>query len=114
MEAPRPAADGPAANAPVWITALSAEERRDLLAIKPLRAWLTLATNWGLVLAMMALVAWMPNPLTVLLALCVIGSRQLGMAIIMHEAAHRTLFKNRRLNDWVGNWLAAYPIWAEV
>jgi len=32
----------------------------------------------------------------------------------MHEAAHHTLFANRQLNDWVGNWLAAYPVWAEV
>jgi fatty acid desaturase len=32
----------------------------------------------------------------------------------MHEAAHRTLFRSRSLNDWAGNWLAAYPIWAEV
>jgi fatty acid desaturase len=32
----------------------------------------------------------------------------------MHEAAHHTLFANRRLNDWAGNWLGAYPVWAEV
>jgi fatty acid desaturase len=36
------------------------------------------------------------------------------MAVVMHEAAHRTLFKNRKLNDWAGNWLAAYPIWADL
>jgi fatty acid desaturase len=36
------------------------------------------------------------------------------MAVIMHEAAHRTLFENRTLNDWVGQWLAAYPVWADV
>src|SRR5262249_47028669 len=53
-------------------------------------------------------------PLTVLLALAVIGARQLGFAILMHEAAHRTLFPNRRLNDWVGNWLCAYPIWSDL
>jgi len=47
-------------------------------------------------------------------ALCVIGARQLGMAVVMHEAAHRTIFRSRRWNDGVGNWLAAYPVWAEV
>ena len=64
----------------------------------------------------MALVALAParNPLTIVLALFVIGARQLGFAILMHEAAHRSLFGNRRLNDWAGNWLAAYPVWAEV
>ena len=25
----------------------------------------------------------------------------------MHEAAHRTLLRDRRWNDWVGNWLCA-------
>jgi fatty acid desaturase len=30
----------------------------------------------------------------------------------MHEAGHRTLFRNRRLNDCVGNWLGAYPAWS--
>jgi fatty acid desaturase len=93
---------------------LSIEERKALLHINPLRSWFMVASNWLLVFAAMALVAWQLNPVTVIIALCTIGTRQLGMAIVMHEAAHRTLFKQRRLNDWVGNWLAAYPVWAEV
>jgi fatty acid desaturase len=32
----------------------------------------------------------------------------------MHDAAHRALFSNRKLNDWVGNWLCAYPVWTDV
>jgi len=93
---------------------LAPEERKALLRINPLASAWMVASNWVLVLAAMALVAWAPNPLTIVVALFVIGARQLGMAIVMHEAAHRTLFRNRRLNDWVGNWLAAYPVWAEV
>ena len=30
-------------------------------------------------------------------------------ASLMHEAAHRLLFRNRRLNDWVGRWLLGFP-----
>jgi fatty acid desaturase len=30
-------------------------------------------------------------------------------AILGHESAHRLLFPHRRLNDWVGKWLVAYP-----
>lgn len=93
---------------------LSAEERRALLRIDPWASAWMVASNWVLVFAAMALVAWAPNPFTIVVALFVIGARQLGLAIVMHEAAHRTLFRNRRLNDWVGNWLAAYPVWAEV
>ena len=64
--------------------------------------------------AAFALVAYAPNPLTVLLALAVIGTRQLGLSVLMHEAAHRTLFANRALNDVVGNWLCAYPVWSDL
>lgn len=97
-----------------WLDAITPAERHQLLKIKPWRSWLTVLTNWTLVFAAMAMVARWPNPLTILVALFVIGARQLGMAVVMHEAAHRTLFRNRKLNDWVGNWLAAYPVWAEV
>src|SRR5512139_269827 len=93
---------------------LSADERKALLRINPFASAWMVASNWLLVFAAMALVAWAPNPLTIVVALFVIATRQLGMAILMHEAAHRTLFRNRRLNDWAGNWLAAYPVWAEV
>jgi fatty acid desaturase len=97
-----------------WRDSLSTEERRELLQVDNLHGAVSIALNWGLVFGAMALVAWAPNPLTIVLALFVIGARQLGFAILMHEAAHRSLFGNRALNDWAGNWLAAYPIWAEV
>lgn len=97
-----------------WQQALTREELEDLLRIRDGRGWLTFAVNWGLVFASFALVYAFPNPFTVLLALFVIGGRQLGLAVLMHEAAHRTLFEDRRWNDWVGNWLCAFPIWGDV
>jgi len=108
------AADTSKAAAAMLRATLSPEERRELLEIDSLQSWWMIGSNWLLTFAAMALVAWAPNPLTIILALFVIAARQLGMAIVMHEAAHRTLFRNRRLNDWAGNWLAAYPVWAEV
>ncbi len=93
---------------------LSADERAALRRIRPLASWWMVLSNWLLVGAAFALVAWAPNPLSVAAAVVLIGARQLGLAVVMHEAAHGTLFGHRRLNDWVGNWLAAYPIWAEV
>ena len=97
-----------------WRDALSIEERRELLQTDDLHGWFSIAFNWVVVFAAFALVAWAPNPLTILFALFVIGARQLGFAILMHEAAHRSLFGTRWLNDWAGNWLCAYPVWAEV
>jgi fatty acid desaturase len=108
------AVDTSKAAAAMLRAVLTPEERKQLLAINPLRSWWMVASNWLFVFAALALVARFPNPVTIVFALFLIAARQLGMAIVMHEAAHRTLFRNRRLNDWVGNWLGAYPVWAEV
>jgi len=106
--------DVSAAFVPLWRKVIPLEERKKLLAISPLRSWWMIASNWLFIFAAMALVAWWPNPLTILVALFVIAARQLGCAVVMHEAAHRTLFKSRALNDWAGNWLAAYPVWTDT
>ncbi len=62
----------------------------------------------------MVLFRWWPNPFTFLLAVMVIGTRQLGLAILMHDAAHGLLFANRRLNDWVATWLCASPVFTSL
>jgi fatty acid desaturase len=97
-----------------WQEALSKEEIRELVEVRDARAWLSILLDWGLVGASFALVAAWPNLLTILVALAVIGSRQLGFAILMHDAAHRALLSSRDWNDWVGNWLCGYPIWTDV
>ena len=101
-----------------WRDALSVEERRELLAVDDRHGWQSIAFNWAVVFASFALVAFAPGlvwkSLACVVALFVIGARQLGFAILMHDAAHRSLFGTRWLNDWAGNWLAAYPVWAEV
>ena len=76
-------------------------------------AWLVFHA-WAVILAAAALFVLMPNPLTFLLAVIVIGSRQLGLAILMHDAAHRALFAGARVNDWVGRWLCGNPVGASL
>lgn len=97
-----------------WLDRFTRAEILELLSFDDRRSWASVVVNWAIVFASMALVAVWPNPLTIVAALFVIGARQLGMSILMHEASHRTLFKNRRLNDFVGNWLAAYPVWSDL
>ncbi len=97
-----------------WHERFTREEMRELLAVSDLRGALSVAVNWALIAGALTLVATRPNPLTVVLALFVIGARQLGCAVLMHEASHRTLFRSKALNDWVGNWLCAYPIWSDL
>jgi fatty acid desaturase len=97
-----------------WREALSREDIAGLLEMNDLRSWASVTANWGLTFAAMAAVAVWPNPLTIVAALIVIGTRQLGCAVLMHEASHRSLFSSRAVNDWVGQWLCAYPIWSDL
>ena len=68
------------------------------------------AHAWALILGSIALVALWPNPLTFLIAVVVIGNRQLGLAILMHDASHRLLFASAKANDRVGAWLCGAPV----
>jgi fatty acid desaturase len=71
-------------------------------------------STWGVIAACFAVLARWPNALTFVLAVLVLGGRQLALAILMHEASHRTLFATRALNDSVADWLCARPIWSDV
>ena len=73
-----------------------------------------IAHAWAVILASIAVVAAVPNPLTYLLAVMLIGSRQLGLAILMHEGAHRCLSRNETRNLALSQWLCAYPIFADT
>jgi fatty acid desaturase len=57
---------------------------------------------WAVIGACMALVAWSPWFLP--LAILWVGNRQLGLFILMHDAAHAVLHPSRRINDAVGFW----------
>jgi fatty acid desaturase len=103
-----------AGNARTWLGALTRAEIQDLRQMNDWRSWASIIADWGLVGSAFALVAYVPNLLTIVVALVVIGTRQMGLAVLMHEAAHRTLLKNRALNDAVGNWLCGYPVWSDL
>ena len=71
-------------------------------------AWLTFHV-WAVIAAAMALFIIVPNALTFITAFILIGSRQHGMAILMHDAAHGILFKTKALNEFVGAYLLGAP-----
>jgi len=93
---------------------LTPEQVRRLRAKSDLVGALLVLHAWGLIFASMALfVAW-PNPLTFVVAVMVIGARQLGLAILMHDAAHGLLFDDRRLNEWAATWFCAAPVFTSL
>lgn len=69
---------------------------------------------WALIGGSMAVFAAWPNPLSFILAVMVIGGRQLGLAILMHDAAHGLLFRTRRWNELAGQYLCALPVGTDL
>lgn len=89
----------------------------ELVAVRTRSTWrgiAMIAHAWIVIIAAIALVAIWPNPLTWLLAVAIIGSRQLGLAILMHEGAHGNLAADETLNMRLSQWLCAYPVFAET
>jgi fatty acid desaturase len=83
--------------------ALPKELVQDLTRRSAWRATLSVLEDF-VVLAVaiaLALVYW-PNPLVLVPAVIIIGTRQHALFIITHEAAHYLLYERRWLNDLVG------------
>lgn len=79
-------------------------ERSDFKA-----AWEVLFT-WGVILVAMGIAVVWTNPFTIALAWLLVGARQLALAILMHDLSHYSMFKSKRSNQLVGQWLCAYPM----
>lgn len=86
------------------------EEMAIVRARSDLTGLLCVAHAWIVIGAAMAVYSLWPNPLTFLAAVIIIGGRQLGLAILQHDAAHGVLTRTKWLNEWVGQWLCAYPV----
>ena len=63
---------------------------------------------WTVIGLAMAAAIW--QPWLIVLAIPIIGARQLGLAVLMHEAAHGGLSKNKTLNHLFGHWFSGAPI----
>jgi fatty acid desaturase len=83
----------------------TAEEWAGLSAHSSWKGLALVAHCWAVIAAAFAMgVVW---PITIPLAVMIIGARQLGLAILMHDAAHRALHPDPRVNDFVGEWFCA-------
>ncbi len=91
---------------------LTKEEIKEWRSPPRYRGAFDVILDWAMIGGSMYLVHFFKSWWSVLIALTLIGGRQLALAILMHEGSHRVLFKNRRVNDWVSHWLCGAPIWA--
>lgn len=89
---------------------LSKDEIARFTAKSDLHGWRLLLGDWAAIAGIFALTAMYTNPLTILLAIILLGGRQLGLSVLMHECGHRSLFKTPKLNDFMGQWFCALPV----
>jgi fatty acid desaturase len=90
------------------------DEMASVRARSDIKGFGSVAHAWAVIAVSMALYAWWPNPLTFVIAVILIGGRQLGLAILMHDAAHGVLMRTKAWNDPVSQWLCAYPVFNDT
>jgi fatty acid desaturase len=88
--------------------------RRDLRRIDDGRNALTVASVWAYVAGIVGAAVWIDTWWAYGVAFVLMGPMYARFAILMHEAAHKMLFTNKRVNDWVGTWLIAYPAFTPI
>jgi len=91
-------------------TLLNREELRELSKLRPLSLALSLLWTWGWIAGCFALYVYRPSIITALVGIIIISGRQLGLAILMHDAAHVLFARDKKWNDRLGQWLCAYPL----
>ncbi len=101
----------PAVKAARPTDVFSREDWARLTRVSPLRGlWLTLH-GWLTIAAILAGTAflwdwhWLAGLVAFPFAIAIVGGRQLGLSILMHEGAHGLLHPNRKINNFVGQWL---------
>ena len=90
------------------------ELRAELRRIDDLRNAVTVASVWLWVAVIIGGAVWVDRWWSYLVAFVLMGPMYARFAIVMHEAAHKLLFTDKRANDWVGTWLVAYPTWTPI
>lgn len=101
---------------------LSKEEIKQLHEKSDWKGFIEVTSVWFWIIFSFVLVGITPYftssklvlALVIVIALFIIGGKQLGCAIIMHDASHYSLFKTKKWNDVIGNFLGAYPIFNNV
>jgi fatty acid desaturase len=93
-------------------SALSQTARREIMAMsgaRPARFAAELAKTWLCVAALIAVGVYVDNLAVSLLCAFLIGTRQMVLALLLHEQVHRLGLRSKYA-DWLINVFAVYPL----
>lgn len=73
------------------------------------RSLYEIAKDWALIFLILAIVFYYPHWWSIGIAIPVIGAIQYNLLVLLHDAQHGLLSRQRRLNDLLATWLLAAP-----
>lgn len=92
--------------------ALSPQAKRDVQALtgnRPVRFGIELVFAWLMIATIIAFGVYANNVAVTLLCVFLISTRQVVLALLLHEQVHRLGWRNK-YGDWLVNLFAAYPL----
>lgn len=95
-------------------TFFSTDAWKAVTRVSPWRGLWLVTHAWLVSFVVIALAVWAAHPLAWLLAVALVGGRQLGLAILMHDAAHGLLHPKRAINNFWGQWLTGAAVGSDL
>ncbi len=90
------------------------EFREQLRRIPNTRNALAVVALYVQTIGIIMAAVWIDNWVVWIAAFFLMGRAHAQFAALMHEAAHRMLFRNRKVNDFVGRWLLGFPSFTPI
>ena len=87
---------------------LQTNVRADVRRIPSWRNAVSVVSVWAQTIGLIAVAVW-AGPWSWAPVFLLMGRAHAQFASLMHEAAHRLLFRNKNANDLVGRWFVGYP-----
>ncbi len=92
----------------------SAAQWQSLTHVSAWRGASLVVHGWVVIAGVIAVASWAAHPLGWAAAIILVGGRQLGLAILMHEAAHGLLHPRRGVNNFLGQWLTGAAVGSDL
>ncbi|MES3038586.1 MAG: fatty acid desaturase family protein [Bdellovibrionota bacterium] len=87
---------------------------KKLSVLKPYKTYFAVAFDWAVIFVAILTSMYFSSVGVYIFSAFIIGARQHSLLIIMHEAAHKRISNNLFLNDFIGDFFAAIPVFMGV